>query len=178
MIKAVATILVAATGLLGMKGALHAQTILVETPTLQISEGSEMMARRIVQVQPTAGSARLVAICHVNGDIRIGFAVDAGPGLGRQLPRIGTVSANGSERVFDAQVFKPDDRTILFFATPTNMRMKQRRPTEFILHIMQSRDFRAMLGFSGHDVEASFDGDLAALAALYVSSLCGFDPLD
>ena len=58
------------------------------------------------------------------------------------------------------------------------MRMKQRRPTEFILHIMQSGDFRAMLGFSGHDVEASFDGHMAALAALYASSLCGFDPLD
>ena len=177
MIKLIATIL-AATGVFCMEGNLHAQTSLVQTPRLHISEDSEMMARRTIRVEPITGLARMVAVCGTNGDVWIGFAVDATSDLGRPLPRIRIVSENGSGRFFDAHLVKPDDATILFFAAPTHMRMKQRRPTEFIERMALSQDFGVVLGFSESDVEASFEGHMVALAALYISAFCDFDPLN
>lgn len=65
----------------------------------------------------------MVANRHVNGDIRTGFAIDAGTGLGRPLPRTGIVRANGSERIPDAEVVKLDGGTMLHLAAPTGKRM-------------------------------------------------------
>lgn len=177
MIKFIAAILVAATGVLGMKSTLQAQTSLVKTPRLQVLEDGERMVQRAIHVDPLEGSARMVAVCHNNGDVRIGFVVEAAPEFGRPLPKIGIVSASGTERVFGAHAAKPDDATISFFALPTNMRMTQKRPTKFIKLIAQSRDFGVVLNFSAGRIEASFDGPTVGLTALYISALCGFDPL-
>ena len=105
------------------EGRAACRTAPVETPRLQVSEGSELTARLAVQVRPTAGSVRMVANRHVNGDIRTGFAIDAGTGLGRPLPRTGIVRANGSERIPDAEVVKLDGGTMLHLAAPTGKRM-------------------------------------------------------
>ena len=112
MIKLLATILAAAAaGLPCLKGTLHAQTSVVQAPI--------------------AGPARMVAVCYANGDVLIGFAVDAASGLWRPLPAIRIVSDNGSGRNVDAHLVKPGDATALFCTTPAHMRMKQKRPTEF-----------------------------------------------
>ena len=178
MIKSAIMIPISGTGLLGMESGLHAQGLLVETPMLHISEDGEGLARRVVQLEPTAGAARMVTICHANGDIWVGFAADAATGLGRPLPRIRIVRESGAGKVFDAHVVKHDDGTIVFFAAPTNMRMSQRRPTELIEGIARFGDFSVAPGFSGEDVAASFDGHVAGLTALYVAAFCDFDPLD
>lgn len=177
MNKLIATSLVAAMGVVDMNSALHAQATFVETPRLHISEDGDMLARRVLQMMATKGPVRMAAICHDNGDIRIGFVVDASSELGRPLPVIGIKSENGTERVFDAHLLKPDNATVIFFAAPANMRMNEKRPTKLIERIAQSRDFSVALSFSEQIVEASFDGHMAALATLYISALCGLDPL-
>ncbi|MXW84509.1 MAG: hypothetical protein F4103_00350 [Boseongicola sp. SB0673_bin_14] len=174
MIKPVAQILVAATGVSGMQGVLHAQTSQVETPRLHVAVGGEEKAQRVVQVQPTTGSVRMVAVCHANGESWTGIAVDAAIGPGRPLPRIGIVSANGTKSAFDTHVSNPGDATILPVAAPTSMRMTQKRPTELFERIARAPDFSGGLGFAGHGVGASFD---SLVAALCISAFCDFDPL-
>ena len=53
-----------------------------------------------------------------------------------------------------------------------------RASDSIIERIAKSQDFSVVLSFSERDVEASLEGRMAALTALYISAICGFDPLN